>query len=205
MEEKGVSIFSIFSFSILLLVLMPNMELVSATVTTTKSSSTTTYYKYYVKTACNSTMYPKECYKSLSSCASTIQANPDKLCTAAITVTLKAARNASAVIAYLSKLQGLSPSDAAVIKECAENVNDSLDELKDSLKAMENSRGSDRKFQLANVKTWASAALTDDSTCTDDVDDKKVSNMVKNTMNKSIKYLARLTSNLLALMNSLDY
>ncbi|GLT39786.1 hypothetical protein SLA2020_139590 [Shorea laevis] len=203
MEAKSLSIFSISCLSILLLLLMiTNMEPVSATATT-KASSTT--YITYVQTACSSTTYPEDCYNSLSSYASAIKANPQKLCKAALTVTLKATKNASAVIKSLSKMKGLPPGDSAVIKDCADNVKDSVDRLKQSLKALKNLQGYDREFQLANMKTWASAALTDHITCADAINDGNVSSSVNRKINTRIQYLARLTSNLLAILNSLNY
>ncbi|GKV17604.1 hypothetical protein SLEP1_g28084 [Rubroshorea leprosula] len=205
MEAKSLSIFSISCLSILLLLLMiTNMEPVSSTATATTKASSTSYITY-VQTACSSTTYPEDCYNSLSSYASTIKANPQKLCKAALTVTLKATKNASAVIKSLSKMKGLPPGDSAVIKDCADNVKDSVDRLKQSLKALKNLRGYDREFQLANMKTWASAALTDHITCADAINDGNVSSSVNRKINTRIRYLERLTSNLLAILNSLNH
>lgn len=186
-----------FLFTLLLLIIM-----MSTTMATTSSSQT---YKTYVKTACNSTTYPQICYKSLSSYASSIKSNPQKLCNYALSVTLKAARNASSTVSKLSKKKGLTQAEAGVVKDCIENIKDSVDELKQSVSTMTNLGGADIQYQLDDIKTWVSASLTDDDTCTEGFDEQKVSTTVKNTINKSIVTVARLASNALSLIDSLNY
>lgn len=186
-----------FLFTLLLLIIM-----MSTTMATTSSSQT---YKTYVKTACNSTTYPQICYKSLSSYASSIKSNPQKLCNYALSVTLKAARNASSTVSKLSKKKGLTQAEAGVVKDCIENIKDSVDELKQSVTAMSNLGGADIQYQLDDIKTWVSASLTDEDTCTEGFDEQKVSTTVKNTINKSIVTVARLASNALSLIDSLNY
>lgn len=186
-----------FLFTLLLLIIM-----MSATMATTSSSQT---YNTYVKTACNSTTYPQICFKSLSSYASSIKSNPQKLCNYALSVTLKAARNASSTVSKLSKKKGLTQPEVGVVKDCIENIKDSVDELKQSVTAMSNLGGADIQYQLDDIKTWVSASLTDEDTCTEGFVEQKVSTTVKNTINKSIVTVARLASNALSLIDSLNY
>ncbi|KAB1224351.1 21 kDa protein [Morella rubra] len=80
----------------------------------------------------------------------------------------------------LSKQKGLTRSEAVVIKDCIENTKDAIDELKESLDAMGHLRGSNLKFQIVDIKTWVSAALTDENTCTDGFDGQRLSPAVKN-------------------------
>ncbi|EEF51535.1 pectinesterase inhibitor 4 [Ricinus communis] len=190
-------------FLITFLVFISNTQN-SLAITTTKTSKTT--YKNYLKTACNSTTYPKICYNTLSPYTSTIQTNDLKLCNAALTITLKAASNTSAMVKSLSKQKGLSKGEVAVIKDCQYEIEDSVDELKQSLKALKNLKGSaDMEFQIDNIKTWISAAITDENTCTDGFEGMKVSSKVKSKIKKSIVNVNRLTSNALALINKLSY
>lgn len=92
-----------------------------------------------------------------------------------------------------------------MVKDCIENIKDSVDELKQSVTAMTNLGGADIQYQLDDIKTWVSASLTDEDTCTEGFDEQKVSTTVKNTINKSIVTVARLASNALSLIDSLNY
>ncbi|GMI75628.1 hypothetical protein like AT5G51520 [Hibiscus trionum] len=192
-------------FSILLLLLLvvsTSMRTISAA--TTEKGCTRTYKKF-IKSACNSTTYPKICYKALSPNAPAIKTDPYKLCNIALSVTLNATSKASSSIHSLSKLKGLSPSEKEIIGDCAETTDDAIYELQNSLKALANLQGSDRKAEeMSDLNTWVSAALTDEYTCTDEFEGQKVRKAVKNTINKSVLFLAKLTSNCLALSKLLD-
>ena len=167
------------------------------------SSTTTEKYKTYIKTACNSTTYPKECNNALLPFASKIKANPQKLCNTGLSISIKAAKNCSSTISKLSKNKGFTHSEVAIIKDCIENIKDSIDELKQSLNEMGHLGRSNVKAQIYDIKNWVSAALTDENTCTDGFDGMSVSKTVKNTIRKSILTVATPTSNALSLINSL--
>ena len=167
------------------------------------SSTTTEKYKTYIKTACNSTTYPKECNNALLPFASKIKANPQKLCNTGLSISIKAAKNCSSTISKLSKNKGLTHSEVAIIKDCIENIKDSIDELKQSLNEMGHLGRSNVKAQIYDIKTWVSAALTDENTCTDGFDGVSVSKTVKNTIRKSILSVATPTSNALSLISIL--
>ncbi|OMO98099.1 Pectinesterase inhibitor [Corchorus olitorius] len=180
-----------------------SIQTISAACSTDKNSTKT--YKNFIKSACNTTRYPKDCNKALSPYASAIKADWVKLCNTSLTLTLNAASNTSSSIDLVSKMKGLSPSEAGIIRECAENVGDAIDELKESLEAMGGgSQGSDRKAQMNNIRTWVSAALTDEFTCTDDFQGQKVRKAIRDTITKSVLNLAKMTSNCLALFNFLN-
>ncbi|KAL6131871.1 hypothetical protein ACLB2K_070244 [Fragaria x ananassa] len=154
-----------FLFALLLFILFIN--------TTTATSSSSRTYKTYVKTACNSTTYPQICYKSLSSYATSIKSNPQKLCSYALSVTLKAAKTSASTVSKLAKKKGITKVEAGVVGACIETIKDSVDELKQSVTAMKNLGGADIQYQLDNIKTWVSASLTDEDTCTDAFDEQK--------------------------------
>lgn len=165
---------------------------------TTEVSKT---YQTFIKTSCNTTTYPSLCYKSLSPYASSIKTNYIKLCSAALTVTIKAAKKTSALVTKLAQQKGLTEPEASAIKDCIENIEDTVDELQQTLEAMDNLQGSDRAFQISNAKTWASAAITDEDTCMDGFSGRKVSSSVKNKVKKSILAVTKLNSNALSLIN----
>nr|XP_008377851.2 21 kDa protein [Malus domestica] len=101
----------------------------------------------------------------------------------------------------------LTPTEKGIINDCLESIKESIDELKDSLSSMKNLgvKGADMQAQLDDIKTWVSAVITDDVTCTDGFDGLKVSTAVKTPINNSIVYVARLASNALSLIDSLIY
>ncbi|KAJ6371988.1 hypothetical protein OIU77_002328 [Salix suchowensis] len=178
-----------------------NMEISLADTNTTKNSTET--YTNYLKKACNSTLYPQICFESLSSYTSTIKTNGLKLCTKALTVTLKAASNTSRLVKSLSKEGNLSKAEAGIIKDCIDEMGDYIDMLKKSLKALGSVNGSEIEFQISNIKTWMSAAMTDETTCTDGIDERKISDEVMRKIRRTIVNISMLTSNALALINKL--
>ncbi|XP_065870316.1 pectinesterase inhibitor 4-like [Euphorbia lathyris] len=173
----------------------------------TAVASSKTVYKTYLKTACNSTTFPKLCYSSLSPYTSTIKTSDLNLFKSALTVSLKSAKKTYSLLKSISKKKALSKIDASVVKDCAEEVGDSIDEINQSLKALASINGSssDREFQIGNIKTWMSAAITDETTCTDEFEEMDVSDSLKKKMTKSILNFHSLTTNALALVNKLYY
>ncbi|KAG6655454.1 hypothetical protein CIPAW_05G217500 [Carya illinoinensis] len=180
------------------------MSTLQAVLATTNTSQT---YEKYIITSCNSTTYPQLCYSSLSPYASKIKANPKKLCKTSLSVGLEAAQNASSIVSKQLKQKGsLTSSETAVIKDCVVNIKKSIDELRESLDAMDKLSGWDKEFQMSNIKTWVSAALTDENTCLDGFEEgQEISEKVKNKVRKRILEVARLTSNALYLINNLNY
>ncbi|RDY06244.1 hypothetical protein CR513_09815, partial [Mucuna pruriens] len=147
------------------------------------SKSTTTTdslkaYKKFIKDQCNSTTYPNVCYKSLSPYASKIKRNRVTLTKISIHVALKAAKSAYSTLTKVSKSKGkLTHGETLVIADCRENVEDTLDLLEQSADGLANLNGTstnDEKFQWDTIKTWMSAAITDESTCTDEFQEIQV-------------------------------
>ncbi|KAM7499546.1 hypothetical protein LguiA_023960 [Lonicera macranthoides] len=169
------------------------------------SSSVPKAYTNFIKTSCNSTTYPSLCNKSLSPYASSIKTNSLKLCYTALTLTIKAARNTSSMVSKLAKQKGITRIEAAAIKDCIANMQDSVYELKQSLQALSKLKGDDKEFQMANAKTWVSAAITDEDTCMDGFTGRKVNAAVKNKIKNGILVVMSLSSNALSLINKLEY
>ncbi|XVF49339.1 hypothetical protein PTKIN_Ptkin04bG0003600 [Pterospermum kingtungense] len=179
--------------------------LISNTLTvSTASKSGVTAYQSHIKAVCNSAAYPKECYKHLSPYASAIKTDPQKLYRVSLYVTIKAARKTSSSISSLRRLKDLSPTERQIIHDCAETVGDALDQLQQSLTVMANLEGADRKYHMENVRTWVSAALTNEGTCTDEFDGQEVCNAVNKNIKKTVFDLSKMTSNCLSLLDTLN-
>ena len=120
-----------------------------------------------------------------------------ELANAALCVSLKGAQSSSNKVMKISKGQGLSPREAGVIRDCIGNMQDSVDELQQSLMAMKDlQEAPDFRMKMSDIVTWVSAALTDEDTCMEGFEGD-----VKSTIRRYIESVAQLTSNALALIN----
>ncbi|KAJ0263314.1 Pectinesterase inhibitor 4 [Hirschfeldia incana] len=192
--------FAILSITLVALINSSNIPKTAAT-----PPSRYQNYKTFVKNACNSTTYPIMCYNSLSSYSSTIKADPIKLCTTSLNVNLKYAKNATLVVSnLLKKAKSTSSPEVPVLKDCVEEMKDTVDELKQAMAEMKNLTGGgkiSKEEHLKNVKTWVSAALTDDTTCTDEFEEGEVNEETKKVEN-AVSELSKTTSNTLALITN---
>ncbi|CAF2161770.1 BnaA07g10080D [Brassica napus] len=164
----------------------------------------------FIRTSCNTTLYPDLCVSSLSNFSSSVHDDPALLARAAISVTLSKALELGSYLSNVTALlksqeeNGGHPTAAAVFHDCFENLKDAVDEMRGSMKQMRDlvSTGSleSFRFQMSNVQTWLSAALTDEETCTDgfkDVQDEPR----KDEVCARVDDVKKLTSNALALVN----
>ncbi|KAM7494615.1 hypothetical protein LguiB_029224 [Lonicera macranthoides] len=157
-----------------------------------------------IKKTCGVTLYPKLCFKSLSSYSVSIQTSPYELASAALSVTLKRAKTASDRLSTLSRRRNLGPREVGAIKDCLENMEDSVDELQKSIMAMVDLDGPEFEIKMGNVLTWVSAALTDEDTCMDGFKAQGISMEIKGIIRGFIVNVSHLTSNALAIINSLS-
>ncbi|KAL9240388.1 hypothetical protein vseg_014613 [Gypsophila vaccaria] len=157
----------------------------------------------FIRASCKATRYPTLCYDSLSKYASTIQTSPRLLAKTALLITRDAARSTYSLMSKLSDTNMTRPGEDGPMKDCLELLSDAIDELTNSMAEMDQVMD-DRncRFHLSNIQTWASAALTDESTCTDGIvmrtENTKDITMVRNMIDD----LEERTSNALSLINS---
>ncbi|XP_041007856.1 21 kDa protein-like [Juglans microcarpa x Juglans regia] len=155
----------------------------------------------FIRTSCRSTIYPSLCFSSLSVHANSIQTSPQLLASTALNVTLSSAQSTSRLMVRLSKTRGMSPRVVSAITDCVEELSDSVDELRNSIAEMSSLKSSNFNLMINDIQTWVSAALTDESTCTDGFHGKSMNGNVKTTVREKIVKVAQLTSNALALIN----
>ncbi|KAJ0098890.1 hypothetical protein Patl1_19917 [Pistacia atlantica] len=153
----------------------------------------------FIKTSCSSTTYPRLCYTSLAGQAGLIQTSPKLLAHAALNVTLATAKSTSAVMLKLSKGSGMNPREVEAMQDCLEELSDSVDEIRRSIGEMDQIKASNFELMMSDIQTWVSAALTDETTCSDGFE----GNTVNGKMVRSrIVNIAHMTSNALSLINS---
>lgn len=172
---------------------------------TTIPSNYTQTFRDYIVTSCNATTYPSICYRSLSPYSTKIEANPLKLCNVSLFLALEATKSASSTISKILKSNNLTGIAEQVVEDCFGNVKDSIGELKDSLDAMSKLVGVDKEFQISNIKTWVSASITNDQTCSDGFDEMNVDSTLRDKIRKIVLDVARKTSNALYFINNNVY
>jgi pectinesterase inhibitor-like protein len=158
----------------------------------------------FIKTSCNSTAYPTLCFNSLSIHAISIQTSPKILAHTALNVTLNEAKSTSTAMSEISKRKGLNQSEISAVKDCVEEVIDSVSELRISVHEMTKLKehSADFKFMISNIQTWVSAALTDEDTCTDGFARAGMNGKTRNEVRGRIVNIAQLTSIGLALVHT---
>ncbi|XP_038875547.1 21 kDa protein-like [Benincasa hispida] len=167
---------------------------------TAESSAATSF----IESSCKVTRYPALCVQSLSSYATTIRQSGRQLARMALSVSLSKARLAAAFVAKLGKGGGMKGLEYQAVKDCIENMGDSVDRLGQSVKELGDLRrtaGGDFLWHMNNVQTWVSAALTDETTCLDGFAGRRLDGQIKAAIRQRITLVAQITSNALALVN----
>ncbi|KAG6426473.1 hypothetical protein SASPL_110696 [Salvia splendens] len=168
------------------------------------SASATNPAGSFIRSSCKATTYPAVCEKSLSTYASSINKSPRQLVMTALTVSVHTAESTKSFVAKLTKFRGLKPRERSAIKDCLEEISDSVDRLSKSVKELKNlgrGKGPEFTWHMSNLQTWVSAALTDDSTCSDGFAGRALNGRIKNSIRTRMTNVAQVTSNALALCN----
>ncbi|GLJ05204.1 hypothetical protein SUGI_0013650 [Cryptomeria japonica] len=159
-----------------------------------------------VTSSCKMTPHPDICLDSLCSYSCFLQAKkPQKqkkeLVKAAVNVTLTNAKNMTAwAVKFSRDNRGLNGTEGGALSDCVENFGDTVDQIHDSLAELKHLRSESFKFQMSNVQTWMSAALTNEDSCLDGfegVPDGRVKGLVEG----KVQYAEKLMSNALSLIN----
>jgi len=157
----------------------------------------------FIKTSCNVTLYPQVCVSSLSSYPGSLKAKQSDLVKAAVTVSLLNARNVSVWAAGLKARKAtMSKSESAALKDCIGNFKDATYEISGSLAELKHLKPNTFQFQMGNVQTWMSAALTDQDSCLTGFQDLDTSGKVTGTVTGRVQNVCKLISNALALINT---
>ncbi|KAK3011743.1 hypothetical protein RJ639_013030 [Escallonia herrerae] len=159
----------------------------------------------FIRTSCGTTLYPEVCYTSLSGYVNVVQQDPARLAGVAIGVSLAKARRMASYVSNLSRQTdyGSDHLAASALHDCHTVFGDAVDGITGSLQQMRHLGGSPEalRFQVSNVQTYMSAALTNEDTCTDGFDDVPDC-PVKSDVSDRVVKVKKVTSNALALVNS---
>ncbi|MBA0609197.1 hypothetical protein Godav_021301 [Gossypium davidsonii] len=158
----------------------------------------------FIKASCSATKYPSLCIQSLAAFAPSIQRSPRQLAQTALSVSLERAKSTQAFVSKMKKFRGLKRREYEGIKDCIEEMSESVDRLSKSvqeLKYMGQAKGQDFLWHVSNVETWVSAALTDENTCVDGFAGRALDGKIKASIGARVINVAQVTSNALSLVN----
>ncbi|XVF49337.1 hypothetical protein PTKIN_Ptkin04bG0003400 [Pterospermum kingtungense] len=158
----------------------------------------------FIKASCSATKYPAICIQSLAAYAPSIKQSPRQLAQTALSVSVDRAKSTQAFVSKMKKFTGLKKREYEAIKDCIEEMSDSVDRLGRSfqeLKRVGEAKGQDFSWHVSNVQTWVSAALTDENTCVDGFAGRGMDGKVKASIRGRVINVAQVTSNALSLVN----
>lgn len=157
----------------------------------------------FIRKSCKSTTYPNLCFNSLAGRASAIGVSAHLMAHAALTISLETARSTSVMMMKAAHGQGMTRREVGAMHDCVEELSDAVSELRKSMGEMKQLGGRDFDMKMSDIQTWVSAALTNEDTCTDGFAGKAMNGKVKTVVRGKILKVAHMTSNALALINSL--
>ncbi|XP_042514082.1 21 kDa protein-like [Macadamia integrifolia] len=200
-SSRRLSSYYVFAGILIGLVMDSTMNSCLAVRVLSPSTKTDTQF---LRRSCDATTYPTLCFSSLSSYAAAIQTSPKALANTALSVSLGSSRSTSTMMSTLSKSHGMKPREVAAMRDCVENLSNSIDELRNSMGEMGHLGGSNFGLHMNNIQTWVSAALTQENSCMDDFAGNSMNGNVKTTVRGHMVRVVQLTSNTLALINGLS-
>ncbi|KVH99531.1 pectinesterase 1-like [Cynara cardunculus var. scolymus] len=159
-----------------------------------------------IKAVCAVTPHPESCFTDISSIDSDNAVDPEII----FNLTLRLAVNELANISSLPKILISRSNDlrtGSALRDCATLFDDALSQLRQSVEAMRVGSGGGEKVvltegKLADLKTWISAAMTDQETCVDGLEEmgSTAVDEVKRRVQRSKEYM----SNSLAILANIE-
>ena len=153
-----------------------------------------------IKAACSVTQYPDSCYSSISTAqeANGSNVDPEALFKLSLKVATEAISNITSLPDALSSLtddRGLQ----GVLANCKEMFDDAIDRINESVELLTPKPGEEllTPSKISTLRSWLSAAITDQATCLDELDNTTSS--VREAMAAALVNSTQFTSNSLAI------
>ncbi|GMJ15145.1 hypothetical protein like AT3G47670 [Hibiscus trionum] len=118
-----------------------------------------------IKTICNVTRYPESCFTDLSSLNVSKNLDPESFLNLSLRVSITHLSNLSSSFKSLNDLHS-----QPALKDCLTLFDDALSRLNDSASAMKAGPGLSKE-KISDIQTWISAAVTDQETCNDGLEE----------------------------------
>lgn len=161
-----------------------------------------------VRSSCVHARYPSLCLATLSSYNYSgnprAQLTPKDLAEAALSISLARVLQ---LADYLKSLQvpagGSTKRQALALRDCAQQISESVDDLRRTLKEVQHLRVETLEWQMSNSQTWVSAAMTNERACVVGLGFKGVDPDLSSQVKTRIAGVTRLTSNALYMITRL--
>lgn len=167
-------------------------------------SMTATSAHAIVKSSCSSTLYPELCYSTITShpelVTKKVKTQKDAI-EMAVNITTTAVEKNYFQIKKLTTHKGLTEREVNALHDCLEMVSETLEELRDVTKGLEEYRTKKSLRQHADdLKTLMSSAITDQETCRDGFSHDDADKKVRKTLEKGEDYIEKMCSIALAMI-----
>lgn len=144
-----------------------------------------------IKSVCSVTRYPDSCFAAISSLKTpTKKPDPEFI----FKLSLRAATSSLSKLSSSFKTVNNRKSAPAAVQDCVTQLEEALDRLNQSMSAMEVGPGEKMltESKIKDIQTWISAAMTDQSTCFDGLEEvgSRVSDQIQNQRQRSEQYMS---------------
>ncbi|CAH1422914.1 unnamed protein product [Lactuca virosa] len=156
-----------------------------------------------VKSSCSATLYPELCYSTITShpdMTKKVKTQKDVI-ELAVNITTTAVEHSYFQIKKLTNRQGLTHRQITALHDCLEMVSETLDELHDVIKDLEEYKTKKSLRQHADdLKTLMSSAITNQETCLDGFSHDEADKKLRKSLEKSERRVEKMCSNALAMI-----
>ncbi|KAJ0537249.1 putative pectinesterase [Helianthus annuus] len=198
-SSKRSKLLLIAFVSVLLLV----SAIVGIAVGVNKSGESSSAAHALVKSSCSSTFYPELCYSTITShpqVTTKVKTQKDVI-ELAVKITESAVQKNYFQIKKLTTRKGLTPREIGALHDCLQMVSETLEELGEVTKDLEEYRTKKSLRQHANdLKTLMSSAITDQETCLDGFSHDDADKKVRKELEKGQVKVEKMCSNALAMI-----
>ncbi|XP_048139418.1 pectinesterase 3 [Rhodamnia argentea] len=147
-----------------------------------------------LKAVCSVTQYPDSCFSSISAAETANATDPEQLFKLSLAIAMRELQKLPSYAARLaSKANAGDAQGKAALAVCAGVFEDAIDRLNDSISSLQVGAGTILSSSKINdMKTWLSAAITDQETCLDSLEEinSTLINDVRATMENSTEFVS---------------
>ncbi|XP_022727842.1 putative pectinesterase/pectinesterase inhibitor 26 [Durio zibethinus] len=168
--------------------------------TDTDSSSLSSNSAESIRIICNVTRYPESCFTALSSLNASTKPDPEAILKLSLQVAITHLSNLSSSLKSLNDLHS-----QPALKDCMTLFDDALSRLNDSVSAMKVGSGKElvlTKEKINDIQTWISAAMSDQETCLDGLEE--MGSMVPDKVKSQVQSCQESISNSLAIVANMQ-
>ncbi|CAI9280868.1 unnamed protein product [Lactuca saligna] len=156
-----------------------------------------------VKSSCSATLYPELCYSTITShpdMTKKVKTQKDVI-ELAVNITTTAVEHSYFQIKKLTTRKGLTQRQITALHDCLEMVSETLDDLHDVIKDLEEYQTKKSIKQHADdLKTLMSSAITNQETCLDGFSHDEADKKLRKSLEKSERRVEKMCSNALAMI-----